>query len=253
MSNNKLFDIDGIHMFGNLDNGSVIGLDEEGYSYIKEGNSELCDKKKRDEIDRAMNEMGFLDDSAEKRIDAAYVHVIDACNLHCVGCYSYVENRNSVDQLSLDEIQKILDGLRRVGTQKIVISGGEPFIRKDIEEICKYAKEVCGFEFLTVITNGTMDIERYLPVLKYLNQLNISIDGYDEDSCFIRDKGIMSKVLNTVECLKDLIEINMIVTLHKKNMKYMKEYNELSKKIGADFLLVFLQLMRQIHYLRNMF
>lgn len=233
--NTKLFDIDGIHMLGNFDNGSVIGLDEEGYAYIKNANPELCDKKKRDEIDMAMREIGFLDAVPEKRIDAAYVHVIDACNLHCVGCYSYVENRNSLNKLSLGEIQKILDGLRRVGTQKIVISGGEPFIRTDLEEICRYAKEVCGFEFLTVITNGTIDVERYYPVLCYLDQLNISIDGYSEDSCFIRDKGIMPKVLDTVKRLKDLIQINMIVTLHKRNMKYMKKYNELAKTMGVRF------------------
>ena len=80
-----------------------------------------------------------------------------------------------------------------------------------------------------------MDIERYYPVLRYIDQLNISIDGYSEKTYFIRDKGIMPKVLDTVKCLKNLIEINMIVTLHRKNMKYMKEYNELAKKLGVRF------------------
>lgn len=231
----KLFDVDGIHMLGNFDNGAVIGLDDEGLAYIKNAESNLCDKTKREEIDNAMQEMGFLNEINEKKIDAAYVHVIDACNLHCVGCYSYIEDRNLLKKLSTDEILTILNGLRRVGTQKIVISGGEPFIRDDLAEICRYAKETCKFEFLTVITNGTMDIEKYYPVLSYIDQLNISVDGYNEDSYFIRDKGIMPKVLNTVKCLKDLIEINMIVTLHKKNMMYMKEYNELAKRMGVRF------------------
>ena len=95
--------------------------------------------------------------------------------MHCVGCYSFIEDRNTSKKLSCDEIKKILDGLKQVGVQKIVISGGEPFIRNDLEEICKYAKEVCRFEFLTIITNGTMNIERYYPVLRYINQLNISM------------------------------------------------------------------------------
>ena len=233
--NKKLFDIDGIHMLGNFDNGAVIGLDDEGYAYVETADSKLCDEKKQAEIDNAMKEMGFLDKEQEKKIDAAYLHVIDACNLHCVGCYSFIEDRNTSKKLSCDEIKKILDGLKQVGVQKIVISGGEPFIRNDLEEICKYAKEVCRFEFLTIITNGTMNIERYYPVLRYINQLNISIDGYSEKTYFIRDKGIMPKVLDTVRRLKDLIEINMIVTLHRKNIKYMKEYNELAKKMGVRF------------------
>ena len=233
--NKKLFDIDGIHMLGNFDNGAVIGLDDEGYAYVETADSKLCDEKKQAEIDNAMKEMGFLDKEQEKKIDAAYLHVIDACNLNCVGCYSFIEDRNTSKKLSCDEIKKILDGLKQVGVQKIVISGGEPFIRNDLEEICKYAKEVCRFEFLTIITNGTMNIERYYPVLRYINQLNISIDGYSEKTYFIRDKGIMPKVLDTVRRLKDLIEINMIVTLHRKNIKYMKEYNELAKKMGVRF------------------
>ena len=32
METKKLFDIDGIHMLGNFDNGAVIGLDDEGYA-----------------------------------------------------------------------------------------------------------------------------------------------------------------------------------------------------------------------------
>lgn len=70
--NKKLFDIDGIHMLGNFDNGAVIGLDDEGYTYVEKGDSELCDEKKREEIDDAMKEMGFFDKAPEKKIDAAY-------------------------------------------------------------------------------------------------------------------------------------------------------------------------------------
>ena len=89
--------------------------------------------------------------------------------------------------------------------------------------------------------------------MKDINQLNISIDGYSEKTYFIRDKGIMPKVLDTVRRLKDLIEINMIVTLHRKNIKYMKEYNELAKKWVYVFLSVYLQLTKQIHYLTSMY
>lgn len=231
----KLFDVNGIHMLGNFDNGAVIGLDDEGLDYVKNIDSSLCDKKKKEEIDNAMQEMGFLDKTNEKKIDAAYVHVTDACNLHCVGCYSFVEDRNSLKKLSTDDIYIILDGLRNAGTQKIVISGGEPFIRDDLEEICRYAKKICKFQFVTVITNGTMDIKKYYPVIPYIDQLNISVDGYSETSHFIRDQGIMPKVLDTIKRLKGLVEINMIVTLHRKNKKYMNEYNELAKKLGVRF------------------
>lgn len=225
---------DPIHMIGNFDNGAVIGLDEEGFAYLDKADPKVCNEKKREEINKALKEMGFLD-KKEKRIDAAYVHVTDACNLHCVGCYSYIDNRNTRKELSGKDIKTVLDSLKSAGTQKIVISGGEPFLRDDLKDICKYAKEDCGFKFLTVITNGTLNADQYYPVLPYLNQLNISVDGFDESSCFIGDKGIMPQVLDTVNCLKHLLDVNMIITLHKKNMKYMNEYNKLARNLGVRF------------------
>ena len=63
-----------------------------------------------------------------------------------------------------------------------------------------------------------MNISDYEVVLPYIDALNISIDGYDDKTSFIRDKGIMKRVLDTVERLKEKIPIKLIVTLHKKNV-----------------------------------
>ncbi len=81
--------------------------------------------------------------------------------------------------------------------KNIVISGGEPFLRKDLREICKYIKETVNGS-LEVISNGTMNISDYEVVCRILMH-NISIDGYDDKTSFIRDKGIMKRVLDTVE------------------------------------------------------
>lgn len=67
-----------------------------------------------------------------------------------------------------------------------------------------------------------MNISDYEVVLPYIDALNISIDGYDDKTSFIRDKGIMKRVLDTVERLKEKIPIKLIVTLHKKNVPFMQ-------------------------------
>lgn len=64
----RLFDIDEIHMIGNFDNGAVIGLDEEGFAYLDKADPKVCNEKKREEINKALKEMGFLD-KKEKRFD----------------------------------------------------------------------------------------------------------------------------------------------------------------------------------------
>lgn len=95
---------------------------------------------------------------------SAYVHITDNCNLHCVGCYSHVEKRNKKTDLTYKEICYELDQLADNGVKIIVISGGEPFIREDIELICKYAKGLDMIEhFLkhhrAVITDSAMEGE----------------------------------------------------------------------------------------------
>ena len=169
-------------------------------------------------------------------MDSAYLHVNDRCILHCIGCYSYVENRNNKKELSYEEICNILKKLKESGVKGIVISGGEPFLRDDMGKICRYIKEELRIEKLCTITNGTLDIDRYASAIDYIDEFNISIDGYNEQVQYIRDKGIMPLVLSNINRIKELTpNINLIVTLHKKNYKDMGKYNELAEGLGVSY------------------
>ena len=148
----------------------VIGLDREGEEVVDllKSNlieiSSLSDNQK--ELYKVLEENDFLKSCYKeiKGIDSVYLHVNSACNLHCLGCYSYVENRNTRNELSFDEWKCVIDDLSLLGVKNIVISGGEPFLRKDLREICKYIKETVNGS-LEVISNGTMNISDYEVVL----------------------------------------------------------------------------------------
>ena len=237
-NNVKIFKVKGITIIANRNNGMVIGLDREGEEVVDllKNNrieiSSLSDNQK--ELYKVLEENDFLKSCYQEvaGVDSVYLHVNSACNLHCLGCYSYGKNRNTRNELSFDEWKCVIDDLSLLGVKNIVISGGEPFLRKDLREICKYIKETVNGN-LEVISNGTMNISDYEMVLPYIDALNISIDGYDDKTSFIRDKGIMKRVLDTVERLKEKIPVKLIVTLHKKNVPFMKEYENLAKKLGV--------------------
>lgn len=175
--------------------------------------------KQQEELLVVMQENGFLNNQIQGKdyIESAYIHVNSACNLHCLGCYSFVENRNDKKELNLNEWEQIVQQLIENGVRNIVISGGEPFLRSDLKEICKAINKYEGVN-LEVITNGTLPIEKYEAVLPYISALNISIDGYDDNSTFIRDKGIMPTVLSNIDKLKSRTKVKLIVTLHKKKL-----------------------------------
>ena len=55
------------------------------------------------------------------------------CNLNCFGCYAGSYRKDS--ELSFDDIDRVLNEGKEMGMFFVVISGGEPFISKDILKI----------------------------------------------------------------------------------------------------------------------
>lgn len=85
--------------------------------------------------------------------------VTSKCNLSCVHCYQ----KQVGNELSLQEIISILGQLKEAGCLKITLTGGEPTLRTDFEDIYRDAHGK-GFA-ITVYTNGTLLSEKTLLLL----------------------------------------------------------------------------------------
>ncbi|MCJ7595683.1 MAG: radical SAM protein [Desulfobacterales bacterium] len=78
------------------------------------------------------------------------------CNLRCVHCYCNLSagDRDALtNELTTEEVYHILDQIAEAGCLWLLITGGEPLLRKDFLEIYGYAKKR-GF-LITLFTNGT--------------------------------------------------------------------------------------------------
>src|SRR4030043_1080761 len=80
-----------------------------------------------------------------------HLRVTDRCNLRCSYCFANYPNR-LFNEPSLDQVITLLKELKKAGTARITITGGEPLIRDDIMEIVKAANELNFLISLT--TNG---------------------------------------------------------------------------------------------------
>jgi MoaA/NifB/PqqE/SkfB family radical SAM enzyme len=65
------------------------------------------------------------------------LEITQRCMNNCIYCSSY-SNRNSKHEIQLDKIKSIIDECKELGFTHINLSGGEPFLHKDIVEIVKY-------------------------------------------------------------------------------------------------------------------
>ncbi len=80
------------------------------------------------------------------------------CNMRCLYCYIRKDPRDSLD---MNEIKKVLRRNRSAGISKLILTGGEPTMRKDLPEIIGAAR-LLGFEDVQLFTNGLMFAYRNL-------------------------------------------------------------------------------------------
>ncbi|OJG97511.1 hypothetical protein RV18_GL000792 [Enterococcus termitis] len=174
---------------------------------------------------------------SNSQVVTAYLHLTNKCNLHCVGCYSFDDKRNVAPDMTTDEIYLALDQLEEVGITNLVFSGGEPLLRNDIVAIAKYAKEKCSISNIVMITNGTVFNEaKILEISNFIDSVSVSLDTYSaECPSFIRDEGIFSRIMRTVDFFKTTkVKVTILPTLHHGNMSDIHKYIELSDKTGVE-------------------
>lgn len=136
------------------------------------------------------------------------ISLTERCNLRCQYCMPAegVELTPSSQLLSPNEIVSLANLFVTSGVNKIRLTGGEPTIRKDIEDICLQLSSLKGLKTLAMTTNG-ITLARKLPKLKEfgLNSINISLDTLvpAKFEFLTRRKG-HEKVLESINAAIDL-------------------------------------------------
>ena len=151
------------------------------------------------------------------------------CNYRCKGCNVWREQ--DARELSAEEIKKGLEILRKLGVVEVVLSGGNPLLRDDINEIIEYASRL----FVTTIyDNGSMAAEK-IDTLRKADLVAISIDSLDpEKNDYIRGvKGSLKKAMETVETLhEEGISVAVTPTISQLNLYEIIDFTEYFLKKG---------------------
>ena len=108
------------------------------------------------------------------------IEVTRRCNFRCGHCFVDAGAARPVE-FSGDEIQTLLKDLAACGTHTVAWSGGEPLIRKDLEELTQFARRL-GMA-IGLASNGFLASKQRLQALKSsgLGIVQISLDGPDPE------------------------------------------------------------------------
>lgn len=152
------------------------------------------------------------------------ISVIDACNFRCSYCMpadQFAEDHPFMkpsERLSWDQLLQIVEVFQELGVKKIRLTGGEPLLRKGLDEFILSIKNKTKIEEIALTTNGYF-LEENAALLKKagLDRLTVSLDTLDPDKAFLINgkRDILEKILSGIEVALQVgfkqIKINMVV------------------------------------------
>jgi MoaA/NifB/PqqE/SkfB family radical SAM enzyme len=134
---------------------------------------------------------------------AVTFYVTHKCNLDCSYCTQKEPDVFSAE-VSTGETIRLLRKIRKE-TDSIVITGGEPTLRADIEELVEAARFHCKFRSVILITNGTL-LDRKPGILRGVTGLVVSLDALAADpSNALSKPAALPKVLQNLAMAKDVL------------------------------------------------
>lgn len=159
--------------------------------------------------------------SAAERRPVVVWNCTRACNLRCVHCYTDSDARHAEGELDGDEARALFDDLADFGVPAVLVSGGEPLVRRDIFDLAEHARDR-GLR-LTLSTNGTLidgDVARRLRRLGF-TYVGISLDGIgDVNDRFRGVEGAFDRAMRGFRhCVEVGQRVGLRMTLTRHNAR----------------------------------
>lgn len=171
-------------------------------------------------------------------LEECWLHITDNCNLKCTHCL-FSCSPELKTTLDFKDIEKIVEQTYSLGSRIFYITGGEPFVHKNIKEIIEL---ILGKKETSIVlmTNGIL-IPKYLDFLKTLPKerlfFQISADGTKTTHEETRGKNSFNKLIQGFRALKELGTRNTIaMTINKNNIHQMKDMVDIASSHGIDAL-----------------
>jgi len=160
------------------------------------------------------------------------------CPLQCPYCSNPVEIAKFREELSTEQWITVLRQARKMGATQLGLSGGEPLVRPDLEEIIAEARQL-GY-YSNLITSGVGMNEARIAAFKEagLDHIQISFQASDEE---------LNNYLGGTDSFKHKVEMARLVkhyeypmvlniVIHRQNIDQMENIIEMTGELNADYV-----------------
>lgn len=168
-----------------------------------------------------------------KRPTLVNLEVTKTCNAFCSFCNYYLTPKNEKRLIDYSRI------IQKVKPFVVSITGGEPLLRKDLEQIIKKIKKSHWGCYVGMITNGALLTKERARSLRNagLDQISISLDFPDKRHDKSRGiPGLFNRIMKVIPYLKDMgfyrISFNTVIT--RENIKDLTRIADLALSLGIN-------------------
>ncbi|MFC7394259.1 GTP 3',8-cyclase MoaA [Scopulibacillus cellulosilyticus] len=194
----------------------------------------------------------LLTDTLQRPLRDLRISVTDRCNFRCTYCmpkevfdknYPFL---NKSQLLTNNEIVRLSKLFAQLGVKKIRITGGEPLLRKNLNEIISGLSRINGIEDIALTTNGTLLPKKAKELKKAgLKRVTVSLDSLDNERFgSINGQGIgVGPVLAGIQAAEEAgleVKINMMVKKSVNDDEIIKMIEHFS---GSGHVLRFIEFM----------
>ncbi len=160
-----------------------------------------------------------LRDAYQRPIRDLRISVTDRCNFRCAYCmpldeYEWIDRQ---EILTYEEIARLARLFVSLGVDKIRLTGGEPLVRRGLEELVRQLASLDGLRDLCLTTNGSLLAEKAVALRAAgLRRVNVSVDTLDPDKFRrVTQRGELARVLEGIFAAKSAglapIKINAVI------------------------------------------
>ena len=152
------------------------------------------------------------------------ISITSGCNMKCVYCHN--EGNKIINQLSKDDIEKLIKNSYDLGLEQVRLTGGEPLIHKEIYDICQMLAE--KYHLKVGINTNIVEIDKLMYMIKkgWIYRVVVGLDYYDAPISKQSPVGISSK--KALENILKVKETGVNVTI---STVYNGDYNNLYKLV----------------------
>ena len=179
-------------------------------------------------------------------LDTLILFITSMCNQRCASCF-YWQSLNGKDDMDKGDIEKISQTAGKL--RALFVSGGEPFLRKEIDKVLGMFRVNASVESISIPTNGMLAGRIAEKVSSFMDEhgdttlrINVSIDGFKETHDYVRQvPNAYERALETVEALKGLkpkypnLYVFVTTTLFEANYQEAEAFSAfVMDELGVD-------------------